>query len=115
MNNLSKVEEFKKEIQKLKEFNTKYKTDFKLSDTRISFYSLNKGNELFEILNNFTFPKLENLDLRGNQVKDVNLLSKTHLEQLQILNLSENDLDNIEPLSKCDIKNLKELYIFKNK
>jgi hypothetical protein len=60
MNNLIKAEELKKEIQKLKEFNKKFKTDFKSSDTRISFYCLNKGNKLFEILNNFTFPKLEN-------------------------------------------------------
>ena len=99
------MEQIKLEIQKLKEYNKKYKTDFKLSDTRISFYCLNKGNQLFEILNSFTFPKLENLDLRCNQLKEIDLLPLAHLEKLKILNISENELVNIDPIGKCNLEN----------
>ena len=115
MENKANLEELKKEIKRLAEMNKKFKTDFKLSDTRLSFYCLNKGEKVFEILNEFTFPKLENLDLRYNQIKDITKLTLTNLNKLQILNLAENELENIEPLSKCKIENLTELLLFKNK
>lgn len=115
MENKTNIENLKKEIKKLAEFNKKHKTDFKLSDTRLSFYCLNKGEEVFEILNEFIFPKLENLDLRYNQIKNISKLTETHLNNLQVLNLAENELDNIKPLSKCQLGNIIELLLFKNK
>ena len=98
MESKKNIDDLKKEIKKLAEMNKRFKTDFKLSDNRLSFYCLNKGEEVFEILNEFTFPKLENLDLRYNQIKNISKLTKTNLQQLQILNLAENELENIEPL-----------------
>ena len=55
MENKANIEELKKEIKRLAEMNKKFKTDFKLSDTRLSFYCLNKGEEVFEILGKLIF------------------------------------------------------------
>ena len=115
MENKTNIDDIQKQIKKLSELNKKYKTDFKLSDTRLSFYCLNKGDAVFEILNEFTFPKLYNLDLRYNQIKNIAELTKANLNQLQILNLSENEIQNIDPLSESDLGNLIELFLFKNK
>jgi len=56
------------------------------------------------------FPKLEFLDLPGNQLSDINFLS--NLTNLHVLFLNDNQIINIKPLSK--LINLESIYLRNN-
>ena len=76
--------------------------DKKLNDENIKCISLIKFNQLKEI------------NLSGNDIKDIESLCYVNLPFLEFLNLSNNKIEKIEPLGDINSKELKYLFIQNN-
>ena len=76
-----------------------------------------RNNDISDIniLDKLNLKKLNNLDLSHNEISDINILEKVNFKQLQLLNLSYNKISDINILEKVDFKQLQKLDLSNNK
>ena len=67
------------------------------------------------ILEKVNFPELKDLSFYYNKISDIKVLENVKLEKLEYLNLGENKLSDISILEKVNFKELKTLYLDNNK
>ena len=74
-------------------------------------------NNIIDLLWEFNFENLIELNLRENRIKSIKSLTTKKLEKLKILDLAINEIDdsNIEFFFKLDFPELSKLNIFQNK
>ena len=81
----------------LKEFNNKY--NINIEDIDIKELNLSNryvGNEDLKDLVKINFNKLEELDLRFNNISDINILEKVNFKKLKKLYLNKNPINEEE-------------------
>ena len=63
---------------------------------------------------NNTFKELEELQLNGNKIEDIEAISNSKMEKLKLLNLSNNNIKDISSLKDAVFRNLETLHLFNN-
>ena len=107
-------EDFKVYIY-VKDSNKKY--NLNIEDIDISELTLKDkhlGNEGLKSLSKIIFKELKFLDLRSNNISDINCLEKFDCKKLEILKLNFNEISDINSLEKVNFKELRELYLINN-
>ena len=100
----------------LEEFNDKYNLEIKdMNITSLDLEDEDIGEEGFQDLCKMDFKELKELNLRNNNITDINLLEQVKFEKLETLNLTKNQITDISVLEKVNFKELKELYLYENK
>ena len=77
-------------------------------------YNSNNLTNIYNLLGDANFPKLEVLDLFNNKISDINILEKIKFNNLKILDLSMNNISNINCLENDNFKNLIILNLYNN-
>ena len=97
-------------ITKLSFINCKNITISKTFCIKIEILNL-RENEIsnINILENDNFKELKKIDLSQNKILDIKILEKVKFEKLEILNLQRNKIINIDILENVNFKELKEL------
>ena len=72
------------------------------------------GNDELLYLSKFRFGRLQQLYLGKNNISDISLFAKMHLNDLQKLSLANNAIVDISCLDKLNFTELKELYLYNN-
>ena len=92
----------------LKEFNNKYQTNIIDIDIReLNLSERQIGNEELKDIVKIKFKKLKELNLRWNNISDINILEKVDFKELNKLDLSYNKISDINILEKVNFKELK--------
>ena len=89
--------------------------------SKIKFYELKtlnlKENNIIIIncLKNFKCETLENLNLSGNKLSDINILDRVNFPELKELDLNNNEISDINPLKTVKFDKLEKLILNRNK
>ena len=98
------------------EFNKKYHTDIKNNEIKELNLRMKKlGNGVLKYLSRLELNQLEVLDLSDNSISDISLLQKAHLPNLQSLSLDGNNITDLTPLCEVNFPLLQGLFLFNNK
>ena len=99
----------------LKEFNVKYNTN--IQDIDIKTLDLSRRcirNEGLKDLNKIKFKGLNELNLSGNKISDINILEKVKFKELKELYLGSNNISDINVLENVKFEKLEKLYLYGN-
>ena len=98
------------------EFNKKYNTNIKNSEIKELNLRMKKlGNGVLKYLSRLELNQLEILDLSDNSISDINLLKKSSFPNLQSLSLDGNNITDLNPLCEANFPCLQGLFLFNNK
>ena len=98
------------------EFNKKYKTNIKNTEIKELNLRMKKlGSGVLKYLSRLELNQLEILDLSDNSISDITLLQKAKLPNLQSLSLDGNNIIDLTPLSGVNFPLLQGLFLFNNK
>jgi Leucine-rich repeat (LRR) protein len=98
------------------EFNKKYNTDIKNNQIKELKLRMKKlGSGVLKYLAKLELNQLEVLDLSDNNISDINSLEKLQFNQLQSLSLDGNNIIDISALEKANFPQLQGLFLFNNK
>ncbi len=98
------------------EFNKKYNTNIKDKDIKELNLRMKKlGSGVLKYLSRLELNQLEILDLSDNNISDISLLQNVHFPNLQSLSLDGNNITDPSPLSKVNFPLLQGLFLFNNK
>ena len=98
------------------EFNKKYNTNIKNSEIKELNLRMKKlGNGVLKYLPRLELNQLEILDLSDNSISDINLLKKSSFPNLQSLSLDGNNITDLNPLCEANFPCLQGLFLFNNK
>ena len=94
----------------------KKKSDIFLSrnDTFLHLYNRNVRDEEFKLISQIKFNQLKEINLSGNNIKNIEYFNKMNLPYLEYLNMSYNRIENIEPIAELNSKELKEIFLQNN-
>lgn len=88
---------------------------FKGIEDNTIFQILKVSNKIQDQSEIISFQNIKYLNLRGNNISDLNFLINKEFPALEILSLNDNSLSNISDLKSISFTKLKELYLSKNK
>ena len=101
-----------KAIKSLKEqFNIK---NINCNEEKLSLSKRNLGDNGFKLISKIIFRNLKEIDVSGNDIKDIEPLNNMILPDLEYLNMSYNKIENIEPIAELNSKKLKEICLQEN-
>jgi len=69
---------------------------------------IKSAKEMIELKN------IKILNLRGNQISNINFLGQKNFPNLEILSLNNNEINSIDTFKNVNIPNIKEIYLSKN-
>ena len=98
----------------LDEFNKKFNTKLNFDIEESDLVDKKIGNDDLKILNQFKFNKMKTLNLKSNNITEINSFEKSNLQNLEILNLNYNNISNINVLEKAFLPKLTQLHLFSN-
>ena len=98
----------------LDEFNKKFNTKLNFDIVESDLVDKKIGNDDLKILNQFKFNKMKTLNLKSNNITEINSFEKSNLQNLEILNLNYNNISNINVLEKAFLPKLTQLHLFSN-
>ena len=92
------------------------KKDVKIGRQETNLILGNKelNDDSIKCISMIKFNQLEEINLSGNEIKDIESLCYANLPFLEFLNLSNNKIGKIEPLGEINSKELKYLFIQDN-
>jgi Leucine-rich repeat (LRR) protein len=88
---------------------------FKGIEDHTVFQILKLSNKIQDQSGIISLKNIKYLNLRGNDISDLNFLLNKEFPSLEIFSLNNNALSNIEDLKSISFPKLKELYLSKNK
>lgn len=97
-----------KELEKLSIYIYRDETFLHLQNREIDF-------NIFKIITEIKFKQLKEINLSGNNLKDITPLYKMSLPFLEYLNMSHNNIEEIGAIAELNSKNLKEIFLHYNK
>ena len=98
------------------EFNKKYNTDIQNNEIKELNLRMKKlGSGVLKYLSRLELNQLEVLDLSDNNISDISLLEKAQFNQLQSLSLDGNNITDMTPLERVNFNQLQGLFLFNNK
>ncbi len=79
--------------------------------------TITNSDKIINEIYNLNLENLVELNLKGNKINNIELLSKIILKKLKVLNLAVNEIDNsnIKYLNKLDFPELTDLNLYHNK
>jgi len=100
----------------LNEFNQKFLTDIENNDevTELDLGYRSLENEIFNLCD-IEFNNLIKLDMGGNNISDISVLSKVKYNQLKILFLDNNKISDIKVFEKVNFPLIEEIDLSNNK
>ena len=98
----------------INEFNSLYHTSINLNGSALDLGFQNEGNDLLKKLSNFKFNCLKELNLRTNQISNINPFTNMNLDKLQTLNLYKNQIQDLSPLKNANLQDLIKINLQKN-
>ena len=98
----------------LNQFNKKFKTELNYDIIESDLVDKNVGNEDLKTFIQIEFSKMKTLNLKSNDITDINAFEKSQLKNLEILNMNNNNISNINILEKAYFPKLKQLHLFSN-
>ena len=105
------------EEKTFEEFNQKYHNHISSNNKIIDLKDKRGGDEMLKDLY-FIIPynnEIKELNLRNNNIHDTFILTRIHLPNLEVLDLSLNNITNLKFLYKMKLNNLRELFLDNNK
>ena len=102
-----------KNITDIKEDN-KEKILLSRKDIFLHLFNRKLENKDFESISNIRFNQLNEINLSGNSIENIQSMNKMILPFLEYLNLSNNKIKNIEPIANLKSKRLKEIFLHHN-
>ena len=98
----------------IKEFNEKYKTSIKRDVKELSLQNIGLKDSGLKLLANIDLLKIIDLNLSGNQIKDIYPLKGIKTTFMKYLNLNDNNIEDIKVLESMNLKSLIELQLKNN-
>ena len=106
-----KIANSKKPIEELE----KSKISIKRKETSLHLQNREIDLKIFKLITEIKFYQLKEINLSGNNLKDITPLYKMSLPFLEYLNMSHNNIEEIGPIAKLNSKKLKEIFLHYNK
>ena len=98
------------------EFNKEYNTNIKDAEIKELNLRMKKlGNGVLKYLSRLELNQLEILDLSDNSISDITLLKNSSFPNLQSLSLDGNNITDLSPLCEVNFPCLQGLFSFNNK
>ena len=88
---------------------------FKGIEDNTIFQILKLSNKIQDQSGIISFKNIKYLNLRGNNISELNFLLKKQFPSLEIFSLNDNSIENIDDLKSISFPKLRELYLSKNK
>ena len=87
----------------INEFNSTYQTTIDLNRQSLDLNFQNKGDNLLMDLSYLKFNCLKELNLRTNQISNIDPFKNMNLDNLQTLNLYKNQIQDLSPLKNANL------------
>ena len=112
INRLEKSYNAQKEA--IKSLQNEFRLDFTGKEAKLSLRNRNLGDKKFKLISKIIFKNLKEIDVSGNNIKNIEPLNEMNLPHLEYLNMSENQIANIKPIAELNAKKLKEISLQNN-
>ena len=110
------IKENEETVKKVKEdFYSNYSIHLEIYQESLILNKKKLNDEYFKLISLINFNSLVEIDVSGNEIKNIQPFNKMSLPYLEYLNLSDNNIEDIEPVKELKCYYLKELFLHKNK
>ena len=104
----------KAQQEALKSLNNEFQIDFDGNELKLSLRKRNLGDKGLKLISKIQFTSLKDMDVSGNNIKNIDALNDMILPYLEYLNVSENQIIDITSIAELNSKKLKEICLQKN-
>ena len=112
ISSLEKAHKAQKEaIESLQE---KFLIDLNGDEEKLSLRNRELGDEGLRLISKIQFKRLKDIDVSGNNIRNIEPLNNMNLPHLEYINMSENLIQDIKPLAELNSKKLKEISLQNN-
>ena len=105
---------YKAQKEAIKSLQNEFRLDFTGKEAKLSLRNRNLGDKEFKLISKMMFKNLKEIDVSGNNIKNIEPLNEMNLPHLEYLNMSDNQIANIKPIAELNAKNLKEISLQNN-
>jgi len=105
---------YKAQKEAIKSLQNEFRLDFTGKEAKLSLRNRNLGDKKFKLISKIIFKNLKEIDVSGNNIKNIEPLNEMNLPHLEYLNMSENQIANIKPIAELNAKKLKEISLQNN-
>ena len=105
---------YKAQEEAIKLLQNKFNIDLNGNEKKLSLRNRNLGDNGLKLISKIIFKNLKEIDVSGNNIKNIEPLNEMNLPHLEYLNMSDNQIANIKPIAELNAKNLKEISLQNN-
>ena len=105
---------YKAQKEAIRSLQNEFRLDFTGKEAKLSLRNRNLGDKEFKLISKIIFKNLKEIDVSGNNIKNIEPLNEMNLPHLEYLNMSDNQIANIKPIAELNAKKLKEISLQNN-
>ena len=105
---------YKAQEEAIKSLQNEFTIDLNGNEKKLSLGNRNLGDRGLELISKIIFKNLKEIDISGNNIKNIKPLSEMILPHLEYLNMNNNQIEDINPIAELKAKNLKEISLQNN-